>query len=324
MANLRTGHRLKNTTDWYPVNFGLDYNHNRDLMRFVPAIVMSLMPLSAEEIDSNAAILDWSVLSMRNLPDSIYIKYAHCISWDTFLKTPYAKNPASLYQCRKYVLGSAQIFDDPVYKLQYTDDEFAKNFPQLVDWEFAIVEKRLSIGTLEMHSQYVNCDLLCAHYEPSIGYLKHHVNKVNWSIVSRWNNIAAVINNFHAHVDLEYLLCRQQLTSDMINKLIYRIIPSYRYGKMLTRWQKLDCDFIERNLQWLNMKNVCQCQRLTKQFIKNNQHRLRLDYILGNCHLNNPGCDKFIQINGSYFYIEVPLVDIPGVHFCKENIGMGV
>ena len=285
---------------YHPINFGLDYNHNRDLMKFVPGIVMSFMPLSADEIDSNFKILNWSVLSMMNLPDTIYVKYAHLINWNTFLQTMYKKNAESLYKCRKYVLKNSDIFDNPVYKKLYTDDNFAKKFPELIDWDYAIIEKKLSIEVFEMFSEYVNCNLLCSHYETSIKYLKQNANKIDWDIVTRWSNLSDIIDHFHTYVDIGYLLQHRQLTTVMIKKLMYRIIPSYNYGKLLTRWQKLDCDFISQNLHWLNMKNICQWQQLTKHFIKINQHKLRLDYILDNYYLNKPGYDKFICINGAY------------------------
>jgi hypothetical protein len=265
-----------------PINFGfhrLDYDWY--LLRFLSIDTLSRINLHWYYIDILAPILNWDILSSKELPGPIIVKHKDKINWEVFLKNGKPKEINYLTKVYDVLEKYCYIFFDGRIKKMYYNKHFLLVFPQFVDWDWCA--KNLTL------SPYI---------------LEKYWDKFNKRLVSKYQILTSKLAICKKSSIIWDLASKKSMAEDMIHDLRH-----YVNWKVICKKQKLSCGFMKNHKVFLDWEMVSRYQNMDIDFITENLEHLKLELLSINKHFNKKDTIHVIENNKIWFIIQPPIID---------------
>ncbi len=287
------------------INFGMwNIDLNEMLIPFFDPDWLSKLHLTENQIIRYANILNWDILSTRNL--SPYILDNYPINWPVYYMS---EGPRHLF--REKILSNEYIFRSVRMKKRYYDNNFINVVPEIVDWQWCVKNVQLSQQNLLLHWDKLNINLVCKHQNLTNHMLFEKRDELNWTILSKKELSEDIIYVLRKYVDWSNI-CRYQVLSSRFIDENYNSCDI----DIITQYQVLDEWFIRKHRTDIDKDLLCRYQNLQFQFLKENTGLIRINSILQNENYNNKNTLQITQINGVIYIIEPPMTS-DKVVFCK-------
>ncbi len=277
---------------------------NQMILPFFDPDWLSKLPLTESQIIEYADILNWDILSMRDL--SLRILNNYPINWVIYYTTKKRKHIIV-----DKVLAYDYIFDSPRMKKKYYDNRFINIVPDIIDWNWCIKNIQLSEANLLRHWDKFNINLLCKHQHLTEYILIEKRDELNWSTVSKKEIPEKIIYLLRKYVDWSNICKYQTLSSEFIDN---------NYNNcdidLITQYQELDEWFIRKHKMDINKNLLCRYQNMRYTFLKENPKLIRIDDLMQNINYNKKNSLQIGKINGITYIIE-PHMSSDKIMFCN-------
>lgn len=294
-------------------NFGLHHDLNWRLASFIDQDILSELPLTDMQIDYLSDKLNWQIVSKKDLPRWLAIKYANKINWPIFLNNNFVKSLQFLIDIKKYIKNYINAFNSEKNKNTYYTNEFLLALPDVVDWAWCCRWIQLDTSTLLKYWNRMLIDDICQWQQLSVDIMEKKLNEINWRLAVKTTTIPITFIEYHAdYFDWDQLAQYQQLPSAFWDIHMLRLD-----SKILPKYQKLNNWFILKHHRSLNIKILSQYQNFDFEFLTSHMHILDRTRLLKNNHFNKPGSVQIINHCGCVYVVEVSKSHL---YSCYNNV----
>ncbi len=264
-----------------PIPFGLsNTSHNWYILRYFNIDALSRLNLHWYYIDKLASILNWDIMSSKELPGPIIVKHKDKINWPIFLTNGKPKEINYLIHVIDILRKHSNIFFDVRHKKLYYNKQFMLVFPEFVDWQWCA--KHLKLST------YI---------------LMKYWDKFNIRIISKYQILSHNIATSKKDSICWNLAAKNPLSENIIHDVRYRI-----NWTIVCKKQKLSDAFMEEHKLFLNWDMVSQYQNMSIEFIKNNISFLNLNKLSKNKNYNKKNTINIVNSDDKWFIVEPPVI----------------
>lgn len=303
---------------YVPVDFRLpNKNQTWRLMRFIPSDVLSGLDWLPDQIDILADYLNWDIMSSRELPGEIFVKYAHKIDWRIFLLNQKPKEINFLLDVKDKLADNADIFFSSYVKNRYYTEQFVLVFPNLIDWKWLIKHKQIPEYTLlKFYDKFTARDI--AKYQtitPTIASQKLDV--IDWYTASKRPLSEEVMMLAGNRLHFPFI-CRYQknLSEEFVTKHY-----AYICWSEISKYQRLSESFIRKYRKRLDLVAISQYQNLSYDFIKEFEQYLDLTALSKNTHYNKKDTIQVLRNTHYCFIIDTPSIGkMPPVQYLTGDM----
>lgn len=298
------------------LTFGLaDQDLDHYMYNFLPASMLNRLPLTADQIDKFADILDWDILSTRELPGWLFVKYADRINWFVFLTNGKPKEILYLLDVKHKLEECRHIFFDSRIKKLYYNKQFMLVFPEYVDFDWCARNMHLDAFVIESNWHKFNVHVLCKYQHLPASVLLSKKMQIRWDTASKFKQSEDVLEQLVDVLNWTVVCKRQTLSVEFIKKHISRV--DFR---MISRYQKLTDEFIIKYANRLDMKYVSKYQLMTIDTIHCLADRLDFELLSANARLIDMGI-FVVKAHSKWFVIEPPILDgFEKINFVSTSI----
>jgi hypothetical protein len=264
------------------VSFGLASSDNSwRLLSYIDVDTFSRLPLTDFQIDQYVDVLNWDIMSSKEIPARSIVKHADRINWEIFLRNKHKKELSALLDVKHKLAEHASVFFDNRMKKYYYNKEFMLIFPQYVDWNWCARYKKIDDYVLLKFWDKFKINIL-SRYQP-MSDVVHQEKKyvINWKTASRWPIKEETLRQIINLVSIPLISRKQVLSESFIEEYITVLDID-----KICRYQRLSESFILRKQKTLNMKIVSRYQYLSPEFIITNRHVLSMPDLACNIHYN--------------------------------------
>jgi len=303
------------------IDFGLSPDHNFKLMSFIDPDALSRLPLTDEQIDALASVLNWHILSSRRLSGYVFTKYKHLINWEAFLMNGSPKDLLSLLSLKDILLAHAHVFNSHVMKYRYYTSFFVSALPELIDWRWLARYKPVDEHILTTHWRKFDIRTVSKYQTLSEDFIRKKALYLHWQFICRKPLTEAFLNEQHEHLDWSAVARYQKLSEAFILRHIFHFKDHQQRTADLCQYQELSEDFITKHKHWLNLNAIALYQNLSYEFLQ--RFTVDLSLVSKNRHFNKPGAVQVIRHADRWFVINAPLVctnDL--VTFCSPDLSL--
>lgn len=221
----------------------------------------SMKVIPTHEMEQYKFNLNWKLISKLNLPLKYYDKFAHFMYWETIFKLK--PEPQLIIIAFNNEINMSYIHKNKIYFRDLYDYMYEE-----LDWDWIIENGDFELNDIKYCPQKINT--VCKFIELTEEFVKQHFNKLNWNIISRYQN--TILHSFPQYVNWNIAFQYKKFPINIVENHLHNASKT-----VICRFQELPEDFIEKYKHILDMKTVSQCQKLSYEFIKNNITILFID-----------------------------------------------
>ena len=306
--------------DWHSINFGLEHpDYNFRLMSYIPSDVLSRLPLEDFQIDRYADLLNWDIMSSKELPGWIFVKYKNRINWEVFLQNKHPKEINFLLDVRDKLHENAHLFFDTRIKKLYYTEHFISAFPEYIDWNWCARYIKLSDYIIFRNWTKFNINILSKYQTFSDEIIQQKRTSIAWEYASKKPispNILKEVAMMRWDIMIQYQTFDVQFIQSQFEQFEYSKTAVYA----LCRYQPLTEAFILTKHKKLLMSIISEFQNLTIDFIKANQSILSMESLAKNNNYNKSDSIQILQSGERWYIIDTPIIQVPNtkIHYCYE------
>lgn len=309
----------------YVPKFGL-YSSDYDwqLLQFIDSDTLSRLPLEDFQIDKLSHLLNWHIISTKELKGWLFHKHRDKIDWLTFLTNGKPKEILWLMQVKDILTKHLYIFYLPQWKQQYYTEDFMVVFPDIVDWNWCATNIQIPEYLILRHWDKFTVDNLCKYQNLSSQIIKLKQYELKWSLLCQ-KPLKDDILNKYTHLLHWDSVCRyQKLSMDFIENNFMYIKATQQRIDLICKYQTLTEPFMLKYIHILNRAILSEFQLFTIEFINAHKDIFVIDKLLINKHYNDTNTPQIIKhhktgelwvINRSYI---VDSTKNNTIHICQE------
>lgn len=307
----KDSHRLEYKISWkYPINFGMNSKYlNRYVLDFIDSDTLSRLPLLDFQIDALADILNWDIISTKQLSGWLFVKHKNKINWHVFLQNNQYKNLFYLMKVKNIVKKYSYVFFNPRVKKMYYNDEFISTFTSIIDWDWCVKHVPISDCIIQNNWHKINANKLSKYQLLSENILKDKRNYLNWNCVCKKPLSEKSMEENIDFIRFDIICKWQKLSESFIDKYKLHIMYNSQAVYALCRYQYLSESFILSNKKWLQIDTLCKFQDLSIDFIKQNIYWLNVNSLMENKYYNRQNTIQILKSQDRIYIIDLPIID---------------
>lgn len=256
---------------------------------YLPGSYLARLPLTDEQIDKLAHLLDWSILSKKELSIKIVSKYYSLIDWPVFICNGKYKSTEMMELIYDELYSNAELFCDPQVKKHYYNKYFIRRFKALVDWTWCLIKFQLPEDIILTYWNIWDKYQLCKYQRLSYNILGLFKDQLRWDLISRNTLDAQILDNFKSYIVWDIAVIYQRLNMKQINRFIHYIKAYPECKQLLPRHQYLDEQFIIKHINWLSSAILYKYQFFSVDFIIKHHKYFDLSLLMSNNYINADG-----------------------------------
>ena len=303
----------ENYNKYVPVSFCMpNKNITWKLGMFLTADTIHKLSLLPEQIEAIPDLVDWDIISTRDLNVNFLIKYKDNINWEIFLQNEHPKPINTLIQVKEKIAENQHLFYNTRMKTRYYTQEFIFAFTHMIDWKWLCKNIKLKERTLLTFWNKFNKNHIAKYQKITDNIARQKISEINWLIAGKRKLSENTISLARNYVNWETICKYQKKLS--IKFLEYFAL--YLNWDKVSKYQTLSDDFIIKYHKKLNMPIVSMYQNMSVKTIKELEAFLKFDILLQNQHYNKPGTIQVISNGTYYFIVEPPFMgNIPKISY---------
>jgi len=306
-------HESQNFNRYVPIDFGLaNKSQNWRLGAFIDVDIITHMCRLDEQIACLADILNWHILSSRELSGYIFVKNKDKVVWDVFLRNAKPKEIESLRIVEDKLIEHQNIFFNCRIKKRYYNSEFIHAFPDLIDWKWLVKNKQLDDDILLRYWQNFKPKDVAKYQRISKKVAQAKINQIAWVTACKKQLDEDVIWIAYDYLDWQQV-CRK---SKNLSRETLERFADHIHWKNVSRYQKLNDSFIEKYKNKLDMRLVSRYQNLSIELIRKLENCLYFAELIKNTNYNKKNTIQITHNSIYYFVIDAPIMGVlPDVNY---------
>lgn len=234
------------------ISFGLlSADNNWRLLKYIDVDLLSILPLTDFQIDEFAPVLNWKIMSTKEIPGNSIVKYADKIDWNTFLQNEHKKEISALLAVAHKIIPHAKLFNLEKMRKLYYNKDFILVFPEYVDFNWCAKNIRLTDYILIKYWNKFDVNVLSEYQPMSPTIHKEKLRYINWRLASRWPIEESFLEEIMDLIDIKKICRYQRLSERFILKNRARLDMC-----MISLYQAMSEDFIMENLSVLSLPHL--------------------------------------------------------------------
>jgi len=299
---------------YVPINFGLpSSNLNWKLAQFLTIDFLTRTYIGLpQQIDAMADIINWDIISTRELPGPLFVKHANKINWAAFLQNGKPKEINFLIDVKDKLIENIDVFYDSRLRKRYYNTPFLLVFPNLIDWRWAAKNVQLEEYVLLKFWDKMPINRISKYQQITDTIALEKKDQINWQLVSRRPLSEKIMNLVADQLNWD-TICRRQrnLSEDFLTKNADRL-----RWRIIARYQLLTPAFIRKYARKLDMALISQYQDLPIDFVREFENQLDFSLLAKNKHYNKSDTIQVLSNGRDWFVIDQPLIGrIPKVSY---------
>ena len=293
-----------------PMNFGLLPDYNWQVMSYVDKTALSKLPLADYQIDQYANILDWEVLSGKELAGWIFVKHKDKINWEKFITNGMPKEITYLiHVADKLSEYTYCFFSDAIKRQYYSTSHFISAFPHMIDFDWYVRHVKIPDDILLRYWNKMKAVDISKYQPISLHVMREKRHELIWRELCAKPMTEDMIEEFIDVIDWD-IVCRwQKLSTKFLQKYKRDICQSEIAKNNVCQWQSLDGDFIQKNDRWVRWDIISRYQDLSIDFIQQHCRFLIFDELEKNINYNKANTIQIIRSRSQWFVIDAPIID---------------
>lgn len=220
---------------------------------------VSSLDLTNEQYSKWQSYLCWNTISTKKLQLSTIYKFANLLNWNILISNSPKININTLVKCSEYVYSVAHLFNDNKIKERYYCDEFYDAFNSLIDWDWAVINKKLSSHIIERYWDILPKYNLNIYQHIDFDIIEKNTKTICWQTLHNQKISDAFIAKYHNNFDIEHLVKYKQLPVAILQLYVHRCA----IARNIAKYQQLTYDFIYKNKNMLSGKLISRYQKLS-------------------------------------------------------------